>query len=101
MNTDRERKRIVKQLKELQAEQDILLARLASLALSDEEEEEEQEVPSPNRAFSVGDRVRVKNPKKLQPKEGIVSSIGVRFVTVKASNGSQVLREPKNLEHYE
>lgn len=47
--------------------------------------------------FEIGDKVRVKNPRFRQAATGTVHKIGRSRITVKASDGSFVIRDPKNL----
>lgn len=95
MNEQRQEEiRIFQEVAELQARQNELLERLATLRISSKEQNKEHAPPQSNeqvleatelaaRKLDVGMRVRVRNPKKDQPTRGVITHIGSRFITVK------------------
>jgi hypothetical protein len=46
------------------------------------------------RPFAIGDRVRIRNPKRNQANRGVISTITASRVTVQAANGTKILRVP-------
>jgi transcription elongation factor len=96
MNRDQEIQDIVNQLERLQIQQSDLLQRLGLLSESDDNN---ITTPAPviAREFAVGDRVRIRNPSRLQPVRGIITKIGRVRITVEARNGTKIVRAPKNL----
>ena len=96
---------IIAQLHGLQLQQTALLSRLERLNEGATEEQTTHAVspgPSPpksiNRAFAIGDQVRITNPRRLQATRGKIIKIGAR-VTVQAPDGSKIVRSAKNLIH--
>jgi hypothetical protein len=49
------------------------------------------------RDFAIGDRVRVLNPRRLQPHTGRVVRIGSNRITIQTSLGTKIVRAPENL----
>ena len=96
MSNDQEIRDIITQLQDLQVGQSKLLQRLKQLNGSNVNS---RSVPQQTtiRDFAIGDRVRIKNPRFLQPASGTVSRINPKRITVIASNGSSIVRAPKNL----
>jgi hypothetical protein len=94
---------ILQELLRLQAEQTELIRRLTQIQIGAPHQARivvvpeviEPELP---RQIQIGSRVRIRNPRSFQPTRGIVESIGPRFISVRASNGSIIKREPHNLE---
>jgi hypothetical protein len=91
-------KNIVSQLQRLQLQETELLQRLEFL---NETETNATQSPIATRLFVIGDEVRIKNPRPLQPKKGKIIRIGVDTdrITVLAKNGSKVVRASSNLIH--
>jgi hypothetical protein len=89
MSNVQEIKDIVTQLQELHIGQTKLLKRLAELNGSDDNDS--------TRDFIIGDRVRIKNPRFLQPTSGTVSKVTTKRITVLAANGTSIVRAPKNI----
>jgi hypothetical protein len=88
---------LIRQLKNLQLQQTELLVRLerargdeARAGIYDEEE-------SGTRKFTIGDKVRIKNPTRFQAEQGVITKIGPNRVTIHTKTGSKILRAPKNL----
>ncbi len=103
MSNNQEIKDIVTQLQELQIGQSKLLLRLEQLSRSGVNN---NNVPyranisrdiAITRDLVIGDQVRVKNPRFLQPTKGTVSKITSKRITILAANGSSIVRAPKNL----
>jgi hypothetical protein len=94
MDRDQEIQDIVNQLERLQIQQSDLLQRLGRLS---ESEDNATPLPTTAREFVVGDRVRIRNPGRLQPVRGTVTKIGRVRITVEARNGTKIVRAPKNL----
>ena len=94
MSNVQEIKDIVTQLRRLQINQSELLERLELLSGSEIE-------PSPQISassdFAIGDLVRIKNPRFLQPTSGRITKISQRRITVLAGNGTSVIRAHKNI----
>jgi hypothetical protein len=100
--SDREVQDITKQLQGLQIQQrNTLISRLARLSESRAPLNEPPRAVSPalrsTREFSVGDKVRIRNPRALQETRGTITRrIGVR-VTVTTAKGNMIVRAAKNL----
>jgi predicted transcriptional regulator len=78
---------------DLQVQQADLIAQLGSnLSTS-----EDTKAPSTTREFAIGDRVRIKNPRILQPQRGRIVKIGINRITVQTNLGTKIVRAPKNL----
>jgi hypothetical protein len=106
-------KDIVAQLQRLQIRQDELLTRLGDLSGDDDTvplQAQAARVPtSPTRAaripsdtsrdIEVGDRVRIRNPRRFQAVRGRVIKVSTPTsrVTVQARDESKIVREPHNL----
>jgi hypothetical protein len=97
-NNGHEIQQIVAQLKKLQLRESDPLQRLEVL---NEENNIAVPVTSSRRAFAIGDRVGIKNPRPLQAKKGTIVKIGTNTnrITVLAKNGSKIVRAPINLVH--
>ena len=79
---------IIRQLDNLQLQQDGLLLRLVELTNPASRE------PRP---FVIGDLVRIANPGPSQPTTGRITKIGKERITVTAQSGKKIIRVPKNL----
>jgi transcription elongation factor len=77
---------------DLQVQQADLIAQLGNLSGS-----EDTKAPSTTREFAIGDRVRIKNPRILQPQRGRIVKIGINRITVQTNLGTKIVRAPKNL----
>jgi hypothetical protein len=91
---------IITQIQDLHIQQAGLISRLERLSTSGESND--TTAPSPpdtTRAFAIGDKVLIKNPRVLQARKGKIVKIGATRITVKASNGTKIVRAPKNLLH--
>jgi hypothetical protein len=102
---------IVLQLVNLQAQEFALLGRLRILTATGDIEDaapgnprivtatgyERDEFPAGEPVFAIGDRVRIRNPRFLQPAEGVITKITRHRITVEAPNGSIISRAPKNI----
>jgi hypothetical protein len=91
MSNVQEIKDIVTQLQQLHIGQTKLLKRLAELNGSEDNNN------ALERDFVIGDRVRIKNPRFLQPTSGTVSKVTAKRITVLAANGTSIVRAPKNI----
>jgi hypothetical protein len=91
MSNVQEIKDIVTQLQQLHIGQTKLLKRLAELNGSEDNNN------ALERDFVIGDRVRIKNPRFLQPTGGTVSKVTAKRITVLAANGTSIVRAPKNI----
>jgi hypothetical protein len=111
MSEDEELNNIVRQLESLQIQQAALTNRLGRLVTRQRERRPTvpaaRETTAPRaatpdpiyRAFTVGDRVRIKNPNRLQPTFAIIIKIGADRITLKGRNGGKnIYRAPHNLE---
>ena len=97
---------IVEQLKRLQLQQAALLTRLENLSnqgagRNDEEHETRPPVATRDepRAFAIGDRVGIRNPKPFQENKGTILTIGEKRTAVLSATGKKIPRAPKNLFH--
>jgi transcription antitermination factor NusG len=104
---------IVNQLQRLQIRQATLLTRLERLSQQGQASNETGQTTGPAsrqtgqttgpafrqtpRAFQIGDRVQIRNPGPFQPNKGTIQKIGPSRITVVATNGTKILRAPKNL----
>ena len=52
-----------------------------------------------SKRFAIGNRVIIKNPKASQATEGVITKITLKRITIRATDGSYVSRDPKNLIH--
>lgn len=107
MSKDAEVKEVIELIKALNLQQASLISRLERL--SAERREEITPIPAqraaaPNiiapREFRIGDEVRILNPRRFQAQKGKIIKISDKRITVKAPNGSTVLRAPKNIAAY-
>ena len=105
---------ILRRYERLQAEQTALVTRLAKLTLDAAETSaaftttttpsvivppSRPSTPDQERQqFVVGDRVTIKNPNPGQPRQGVVTKIGTRFVTIRGANGTLIDRAAHNLD---
>jgi hypothetical protein len=98
--SDREVQDIITQLQGLQIQQNTLISRLARLSESRARKNQPpRAVPlvlGSTREFSVGDKVRIRNPQALQEKRGTITRVGAR-VTVTTAKGNTIVRAAKNL----
>ncbi len=76
----------------MQVQQANLIAQLGNLSAS-----EDTKAPSTTREFAIGDRVRVKNPRNLQPQRGRIVNVGINRRTVQTNLGTKIVRAPKSL----
>ena len=90
-NNDDEVQNIINQLKDLQLEQRRLVGRLERARHRERTEERE------DRAFAIGEQVRIVNPKPGQEDRGEITKIGGTRVTVKTATNKKIQREPQNL----
>jgi hypothetical protein len=109
---------IVSQLQELQLQESELLERLAQLSdgvshndirtqgdtvntltLSIHPKRLRDKIHIKDPIFVIGNRVQIKNPRFLQPTEGVIIKITAKRITVEASNGTTIVRAPKNICH--
>ncbi len=88
-------KDIVDQLQRLQIEQTALIQRIERLT------EGTPNTPNAARPFAVGDRVRIRNPRRLQANQGTIIRIGLDTdrITVQSRDGSKIIRALANLAH--
>ena len=83
---------IVRQLSDLQLQQNKLLARLQERAGAHEVKQD--------RPFKIGDQVTIKNPNPFQETKGRITRIGEGTggrITVTTPKGKKIIRAPKNL----
>jgi hypothetical protein len=88
---------IIAQLQELQLQQSVLLTRLATIHGRNTEGEYFDASADTPRDFQLGDRVRILNPNRFQPRKGVIVHIGEGRITVQAPNRIKVQRAPNNL----
>ena len=107
MSRDAEVQEVIELIKALNIQQTALISRLERLSA---EGEERRTTATPRaavptviapRAYQIGDEVRILNPRILQPSRGRIIKIGATRITVKAPNGTTIVRAPKNLAHQE
>jgi hypothetical protein len=91
MSIDEEVKDIVAQLQRLQIRQTALITRLEEIS------ETQNKNDNATQEFAIGDRVRIKNPRVLQANKGKITRIGESRITVTTTNGTKIVRAPKNL----
>jgi ribosomal protein S18 len=97
MSDVQEIKDIVTQLQRLQIQQSDLLQRLEQLSEGDKKSTKPQKQVSAARELAIGDLVRIKNPRLLQPSIGTVTKITPKRITVLAANGTSIVRAHKNI----
>jgi hypothetical protein len=96
-------KDIVEQLQRLQLQQDALITRLGELrSNSATDNARATRIPPETetvtaRTFAIGDRVRIRNPNRLQADRGVVVNITANRITVQARRGSKIVRAPHNI----
>jgi hypothetical protein len=83
------------QLQNLQIQQATLISLLERL--SEGGENASGPTTGTTREFEIGDRVRIRNPRRLQAIRGKIVRIGTSRITVEAKNGTTIVRAPKNL----
>jgi hypothetical protein len=108
--SDDELNNIIRDLENLQIQQAELVNRLGRLAgrrgerpdivhIGRQTAAPRAATPEPTtRVFSVGDRVRIKNPNRLQPSLATITKIGDKRITLQGRNGGTIYRAPHNLE---
>jgi ribosomal protein S17 len=94
---------ITRELQSLQLRQTELLARLERVSRNErttnrtnranEHATETEEVQE----FTIGDKVRIKNPRPLQENQGIIVKITESRITIKPKKGINIVRAPKNV----
>ena len=89
-------KDIIRQLNALQLEQSLLLVRLQRATEGKNDGATKNHETTKPRPLKIGDRVKINNPRPLQPTGGRITRIG-KLVTVTAQSGVQVVRASKNL----
>ena len=103
MSNDQEIEDIIAQLQELQVGQSKLLKRLEQLTRRDAVNNNIAQRATVTRDIAtvrdlaIGDRVRIKNPRFLQPTSGTVSKINPKCITILAANRTSIVRAPKNI----
>ena len=100
MNNDARIDDIVQQLQQLQIQQLDLLTQLETyrrLSVASELPLPDSSSPPSLTRFSIGDRVRILNPRFLQPNEGIIIKISAIRITLRTAAGNTIVRAPKNL----
>lgn len=91
---------IIKQLNDLQLEQNDLLIRLERARAEEVQQARtptRPDKPQQARPFQVGDRVQIKNPGPFQATTGTITKVGNSRITVTTQSGSKILRAAKNL----
>ena len=97
---------LIQQLQLLSVQQAELISRLDSLTQDEKQVSKKPAAvskltvvkqPLPTRELVIGDRVRIKNPRYLQPSSGKVTKLTLTRVTVTADNGTTIVRAAKNL----
>jgi septal ring-binding cell division protein DamX len=53
--------------------------------------------PKTSRALTIGDRVRIRNPRPHQANTGIIIKIGATNITVQMQGGVKIVQAPHNL----
>jgi hypothetical protein len=94
MNNDQEIQDIVAQLQRLQIQESELLQRLEPL--SESNNNPRQQAPTLCE-FAIGDRVRIKKPRFLQPTVCTISKITEKRITVLTRDGTSIVRAHKNI----
>jgi hypothetical protein len=98
-------KDIVEQLQRLQLRQDELITRLgelggnnASVAAPAQAARIPPETETVSaRTFAIGDRAWIRNPGRFHADRGVVVNITANRITVKARNGTKIVRAPHNV----
>jgi hypothetical protein len=94
---------MVQQLQRLQLQQDAIIARLGGLSQNSvPPNARATRIPSnmdavTARTFAIGDRVRIRNPNRLQADRGVVINITANCITVQSRRGSKIVRAPHNI----
>jgi hypothetical protein len=104
---DNDIKDIVEQLQRLQLQQNALITRLGELnnnsfTTNARATRIPPEIPPKTetvtaRTFTIGDRVRIGNPNRLQTDRGVVVNITANCITVQARRGSKLVHAPHNI----
>jgi hypothetical protein len=89
----------------LQIRQDALIARLGELSGNNTgatASTRATRIPTETetvsaRTFAIGDRVRIRNPKRTQANRGVISNITASRIMAQAANGTKILRAPHNV----
>jgi hypothetical protein len=93
MRRDEEIKELIQQIGRLQIQQSTLVTRLSRL---NRQVQDESRAQDDIRTFSIGDKVRVRNPKMDQASKGKIIRITDSRITMEARNGEKVWRAPSN-----
>jgi exoribonuclease R len=101
---DEEVDEITRALEQIQLDQAALTQRQATLTrrlseIARKESKTTRIIKDPNRAFAIGDKARIKNPKYRQEETGTVTRIGNFRITVTTDTGTKITRAPHNLAH--
>jgi hypothetical protein len=101
MSRDEDVRDIITQLRALQLQQTELISRLERSSTSGVNNNTPTNLnPGTTvREFALGDQVRILNPRILQARKGRVVKIGETRITIQASNGTTIVRAPKNIIH--
>ncbi len=97
MNNDQEIKDIIAQLQQLQIQESELLQQLEQLSEGNNNNNNAQQQPPVTRELTIGDHVRIKNPRFLQADSGTISKITAKRITVLTQEGSSIIRSHKNI----
>jgi transcription elongation factor len=96
-------KDIVEQLQRLQLQQDALITRLGELSNNSVTTNARATRIPPEtetitaRTFAIGDKVRIRNPNRLQADRGVVVNITANRITVQTRRGSKIVCAPHNI----
>jgi hypothetical protein len=97
MSRDQEIQDIVNQLERLQIQQAELVRRIGRLSENNDVSNINATHTTSTIDFVIGDRVRIRNPGRLQPVRGTIIKIGRSRITVEAREGTKIVRAPRNL----
>ena len=103
MSKDAEVQAVIELIKALNLQQTALISRLERLSAERGEQTTTVQRTVPTviapREYQIGDEVQILNPRRLQSFKGRIIKIGATRITVKAPNGSTIVRAPKNISH--
>jgi hypothetical protein len=91
MSKEQEVKDIIKQLQRLQVQQANLITKLERLSTIGDKATATNTALRTVREFAIGDRVRIKNPRVLQPQKGKILKIGTDRITIQSILGTKIV----------
>ena len=97
MNNSQEIRDIVTQLQRLQIQESELLLCLEQRSEDNNSNNNARQQASATRELTIGDHVRIKNPRFLQANSRTISNITAKRITVLTQEGSSIIQSHKNI----